>query len=64
MNIEVFAFDHAHPLGEPATHPIARQATPGCVVPARGTPDSYALKRYDSAPLPGNSPDAHSSVFN
>ena len=27
MDIEVCAFDHAHPLGEPATHPIARQAS-------------------------------------
>ena len=64
MNIVVCAFDYAHPLGELATHPIARQATPGCVALARGTPDSYALERYDSAPLPDNSPDAHSGVFN
>ena len=77
MNIEVCAFDRAHPLGEPATRPIARLASRLAALlllaggdharrraPARGRPDSYALKRYDSAPLPDNSPDAHSGVFN
>ncbi len=77
MDTSVNAFNHAHQLGDPATRPIA--GLPGRLAallflagsgharhraPARGMPDSYALKRYDSATLPDNPAGPHSDAFN
>ena len=78
MNIEDCAFDHAHPLGEPATHPIARLASRLAALHPQGVrrirkaaqPPTTPLLRLagnDHArrrALPDDSPDAHSGVFN
>jgi hypothetical protein len=77
MNTSVIAFDYPRQMGQPATRPIA--GLPGRLAallllagndharrlaPARGMPDSYALKRYDSATLPDNPAGPHSDAFN
>ncbi len=59
MDIEVCAFDHAHPLGEPATRPIARLANRLAALLLLAESDH--ARRHA---LPDNSPDAHSGVFN
>ena len=74
MLADVLRFDDAHPLGEPATRPLSgrrnrlaallRLGMTRCRAPAWGMPDSYALKRYDSATLPASFSTPPSDGFN